>query len=489
MSVSILDKRSTPFRQLPFIGVPLSLMAFLLGMLIFRQPSLVLLGLVSLGILVLMLSRIEVGIYFILLFVPVELTLDLFAPSSLKYLDEAILLVIFFGLLLRIFITRRKDFKSTPLDKPLIVFLLIAFVSIVINKVPLSVGLAGLRAFLQYVLLYYVIIYSEISLSTLKKMVWLSVVVAAVLSVGGVIQEILGPYAFGGWFMGIAENRAFRVGSMLRVFSTMANPNTFGTYLSILLPVTLGLALYECRLKRRVILFLFSAPMILALILTFSRESWVGLLVGIAVVGVLIDKRVLIILFVLFLVASVAFPQQIAGRLLEGFSLKYLMSSYGPPTAIFHGGGRVFYYVNTMKVVKDNFLFGVGPGRYGGSVAAIFKTPVYKKYAIPMSMAQIDTFWMQLWGEVGTLGLIVFLFMLGRFFHEARRIVLNDETPRFLKGLTAGFMVGFVAVLIEALAANIFEVHTTMLFFWFFMAVVVRFGNELRCNKYSAKAI
>ncbi len=483
------DRLSSPLWQLVLIGLPLSLLAFFMGTIVFRQPFLVLLGLISFCVLIVVLSRIEVGIYFILLFVPVELTLDLFAPSSLKYFDEVILLVVFLGLFFRIAATRRKEFQSTPIDRPLLVFLLIAFLSMVLNKVPFVIGLAGLRAFLQYVLLYYVIIYSEISSDILKKMVWISIIVAAILSVGGIIQEILGPYAFGGWFMNIAENRAYHAGSMLRVFSTMVNPNTFGTYLSILLPVTLGLALYESRFKRRLVLFLLAAPMILSLILTFSRESWVGLLVGIVVVGVLIDKRVLIILFVLLLAASIAFPQQIAGRLLEGFSMEYLRSSYGPPTAIFHGGGRAFYYVQTMRVVKDNFLLGVGPGRYGGSVAAIFNTPIYEKYGIPMSMAQIDTFWMQLWGEVGTLGIIVFLFMLIKFFIEARRIVLSDETPHFLRGLTAGFMAGFVAVLVEALAANIFEVHTTMLFFWFFMAVVVRLGNELKCNKCNAEAV
>ncbi|MCK4778116.1 MAG: O-antigen ligase family protein, partial [Actinomycetia bacterium] len=419
----------------------------------------------------------------ILLFVPVELTIDLFAPGAIKYVDEAILILIFIALFFRITAIKKSEFQSTPLDRPFILFILIGFLSLVINKVPFHIGIAGLRAILQYVLLYYVIIYSEISSKTLRNMVWLSILTAGALSVGGLIQGVLGPSAFNGWFMNVHENPNYRVGSMLRIFSTMTNPNTFGTYLTVLFPVTLGIALHERHGGRRLLLFLLATPMLLALLLTFSRESWVGLFAGIAVVGALIDRRIITILVIILIAASITFPQQVMGRIIEGFSFEYLRSSYGPPTAIFHGGGRAFYYIQSIKVIKDNFLFGVGPGRFGGSVAYIFPTPVYEKYNIPMSMNQIDTFWMQLWGEVGTLGLLMFLIMLGMIFLRARKLILAKNTPLFLKGLTAGFIAGFIAVSVEALAANIFEVHATMLFFWFFMAVFIKLSNKVELQK------
>lgn len=76
-----------------------------------------------------------------------------------------------------------------------------------------------------------------------------------------------------------------------RVFGTYGNPQLFGGYLALTLPIALGLAFAEETGKRRVWAGLSTSIIAVALVLTYTRSAWAGGAVGCALVLGLVLRR------------------------------------------------------------------------------------------------------------------------------------------------------------------------------------------------------
>ena len=73
--------------------------------------------------------------------------------------------------------------------------------------------------------------------------------------------------------------------------------------------------------------------------------------------------------------------------------------------------------------------------------------------------------------ETGILGLIAFFYLLYAIFKLALHNVKALKTPYF-KGLSIGFLAGFIGLLLHALGANTFIIVRIMEPFWFFAGII-----------------
>src|SRR3989338_9619885 len=175
-------------------------------------------------------------------------------------------------------------------------------------------------------------------------------------------------------------------------------------------------------------LFILGIP---TLVLTYSRSSWFGFLLGFLFIGLFLkkDRRVLVGLgaFVVFLVMILGVSglnvglitempgQTLSERFFESFSLARWRGEY-------YGLGRVFWYIQTpLQVVAASPLLGFGPGQFGGgAAAALHNTKVYEQLGLPFGVygteGYIDNNWFSLWGETGTLGLAAYMWMYFALF-------------------------------------------------------------------------
>jgi O-antigen ligase len=74
--------------------------------------------------------------------------------------------------------------------------------------------------------------------------------------------------------------------------------------------------------------------------------------------------------------------------------------------------------------------------------------------------------------ETGILGLAAFLYLLFSIGKLARENLRHLTTP-FARGITIGFIAGFVGLLVHAVGANTFIIVRIMEPFWFFAGIVV----------------
>src|SRR3989338_4711110 len=132
-----------------------------------------------------------------------------------------------------------------------------------------------------------------------------------------------------------------------RIASTFLDPNFTGWLLSILLAISLSLFLFSKENK-----YLFAlAIFLIALILTFSRSSYLALLTVILTIGFLKSKKALIAIFI-FLMAFFLVFVQVRSRVASAFTLDETSQA------------RLKSWSQAITVFADNPIFGAGFNTY-----------------------------------------------------------------------------------------------------------------------------
>jgi hypothetical protein len=435
---------------------------------------------------------------------PFEPFLLKFVPDELyiyaRYFPE-VLIYLMAGLVIVHVLMERRRLPSTPIDFSFIMFLIALAASTILNLVSPSIAIFGVRQIVRYIIYYFAIVYLAPPKARIRQTVLIFLGIAGFESALGIVQALAG----GGLdaFL-LPSDRKFYESIQLtagvqqfwapgqRVFATMGRYDQLGTYLSLFLLIALGLV-YEA--KQHVehrwlgLLLLLGLP---ALALTYSRASWFGFLLGFLVIGLWLkrDKRVAVAIGLFLVVAVSVFfyegvvvrylidvpSQTITERFYEAFSPERLKGEY-------YGLGRVYWLVTTpMVVVRASPFFGFGPGQFGGgAAAALHNTVAYDRLGLPFGVygtdGQIDSNWMSLWGETGTIGLLFYFAMFVAMMRNALVVYRRSADP-WTRGLALGFLGALACVTFQAFLGTYLEVRTLALFLWLMGAFVAVLGKR-----------
>lgn len=181
-----------------------------------------------------------------------------------------------------------------------------------------------------------------------------------------------------------------------RVYSTFSNPNVLGEYFLLVIPFTAALALTAPNCRKKLLWGAAAAMMCACLLLTYSRGCYLGLLLGAAIFLVLLDRRFLIPMGILLVLSPLYVPASIWDRLLSIGNMGDTSTNY-----------RVSIWVGTVKMLKDFWLCGVGPGE--GAFNSVY--PLYRLSAIEAPHSH--NLYLQLLCDTGIVGLLVFLAFAG----------------------------------------------------------------------------
>ena len=108
-------------------------------------------------------------------------------------------------------------------------------------------------------------------------------------------------------------------------------------------------------------------------------------------------------------------------------------------------------------------------------------TSVYDKLGLPFGVygteGYIDNNWFSLWGEIGTLGLALYVWMFVILFRAANTIYRGSKDP-LMRGMALGYMGATLAFALQALLGTYLEVRTISLYFWLFGAMLIVAGRR-----------
>lgn len=329
----------------------------------------------------------------------------------------------------------------TPLDGPLMVYALVAVVSVALSEYKaLGAGALFTKLFQQLLVFYTV----REALSRPER-VWIFLICAAgslcVVSLDGLYQFWSGTDLI----RGISSVQG-------RTSATFKHPNDFATYLVSLLPVVIltgwlgtffpgadrissgkkeiDLSPGRLRMPARFAAVIGS----LVLILTYSRVAWMCLFAG----GIIIFhnswKRLAVSLTVVSVLIAVGVVTISSVREVD----------VANPRGIISFSSRDIYWESAWKIIQENFWHGVG----------------YNAYSRWAGDSELDLRWrgyphncfLQIWAETGVFGLAAFLWFLIRLFGQAVRC-LRAPPPggsySVCLGLTAGLTAFLFYVLLD----------------------------------------
>lgn len=197
-----------------------------------------------------------------------------------------------------------------------------------------------------------------------------------------------------------------------RMFSTFFNPNIFGFYINIVIIIictrfSRNKVLENVNIHTRKFEILEKATFIssiVCLFFTFSRSSWISLILSLFIVGILFDKKYLlysIFIFVCLFGADILLETNRGDitKLSSDSSLSY----------------RIELWKSSFKIIKDNFIVGIGFG-------TLYKyTPLYSN-VIKSYIAHCHNVYLQILMDTGIIGFIIFL----KTFYSMTKKILKE---------------------------------------------------------------
>ena len=501
-----------------------SLFLFLALLILFQSiftPTIVISFLILVGVFVLTVARPLWTLGFLAVYLPFESLVLKFVPNEayalVRYGSEVLIYVIAGVILLRI-ILRATKFSSTPVDLPFVLFVVTLIASVAVNFVSPTIAALGMRQILRFMLVLFLVVQLKPSKEYIRNLTFILFGIVLFECTLGFLQPIIGERldlfllpsdarSLGNITLtsGVAET--WDPGS--RIFGTLGRYDLLGNFLYLFLLIGTGF-LFEIAGKGQgergkglgrgvekgirtwlIALFVMGIP---ALMLTYSRASWFAFFLGFLFIGLWIkrDRRIGIALvsFILIIGTYLAISglsvryitdtpgQTVADRFFESFSYARWASEY-------YGLGRTYWMVQTpLEVVSHSPFFGVGPGQFGGgAAAALHNTKVYESLGLPFGVfgteGYIDNNWFSLWGETGTIGVVLYMWILFLLFRYAVNLYRTSKDP-FTRSIAIGFAACVLAFAFNGFSSTLFEIRTAAFYFWMYAGFVIALGEKHR---------
>lgn len=361
--------------------------------------------------------------------------------SGMVYLAEGaaiplsafqIALVIAVGIFIfRKIASKELSFYFYGLEMEYLVFLAIIFFSLIYSP-ERDEGLFDATRYIVLIGLTYLIYNSVNTLKELKIICYATVFAACVVAIPSLVESILNPEVAA--FNYINEGK-----KIIRSSGAERDPNIFGS--NFILPIMLLVAFIgeAKRNKKKIILFCISGILIGAVLLTYSRSTWVALFFGITII-ILYQRKFDFIIYG-FIVLAIVF--------LGSEGVRNIVFSVGDRVVdIFAGTSedssrfRLILLETSIYMWLDSYTFGIG---YQG-----FST-VFQEYHPPQEVGGVyephNEFY-KILAELGLIGFLVYLFILWKTLKIGWNSVKNYQKERKSTAISLALFASFFAYII-----------------------------------------
>ena len=351
--------------------------------------------------------------------------------------DDFLLVIIAFSWLVKGALYKELGiFKRTPLNGAMLFYIFACLLSTVIGmgagRVELLTGSLFVLKYLQYFLLFFLVINNIEDEQQLRRY-WIAVVMTAlIVGVIGVAQ-IPGGGRVSAPFEG-----------------TSAEPNTFGGYLVFLILICIALSFTSQKIGTRMAYLVVSFSLFVPFLFTLSRASYLGFVPGLVVVLFLSRNHILSYIMAAVILSLFIFPQIFPEIIRDRVTFTWSQTARSGQRVIWgqrvdtSTSARLENFDHVLSDFPEEPLFGYGITGWGFIDAQYFRTLI----------------------ETGILGLAAFLFLVYRLLRLGLdRLRYFREDP-FYRGLSIGFLGGLTALLIHAIGSNTFIIVRIMQPFW-----------------------
>ncbi|MFH1661973.1 MAG: O-antigen ligase family protein [Candidatus Falkowbacteria bacterium] len=290
------------------------------------------------------------------------------------------------------------------------------------------------------------------------------------------IWQFLTQSTFSNKWLGIAEHNAGDLGvsvietisgeRWLRAYGGLDHPNVFGGVLVI--GILLLVVKLFCYSKNKLLITHYSLliTFLSALFFTFSRSSWLALIAGIITMLVIAiikkdlfaQKKILQIILIsgiLFFILFNLFSDLVLTRISNNTRLENKSNIE-----------RLSSYSESLDVIKDNWIFGVGAGNY---VSGIMNNELRIKDGRLNNYKQpVHNVFLLIFAEIGVFGLLFFILIPLFIIHNS--LFKGDFNIK-------------ISLLLALSVISIFDhwfwsLHFGILLFWFVLVLILKIDED-----------
>jgi len=469
--------------KIVILGALLLLIALLFPQSITAYAITLILGVISI-------VRPKESLFLLIYYFPIRSFLVEINPS-LKLVGDIIII----GAFLRVVWDARSNWKQIfrfeIFEWAFIAFLVIGAISSFITGVSMGAIVFQLRAFVITFLLLYAVKRLSITKSDIKSFLWNTLVISLIIVVQGLVEKLSMRSALmpENWI-----NRSLSSNNRVRIYGLLNNPNVLAVFLTISTILTVYLKKLVKNNKLQWFLNISLILMVGVWILTYSRGTWIAVVIGIVVYTLLtrewkIPVKAIVLVGLSFLIITMpttyiskwinnnteignfvrtGVEEEDTGFAAESERLKETFNASTFEKS--KNTGRLFVVYKGFEIYKDYPIIGSGFGTFGDSASKSYSSPLYKEYGIETNI-YADNQYIEVIAQNGTVGVILFaVFLLGLLHLFWKHRKTNPYAIPLVASLLGIYWCGFIY--------NIWEDKTFTMYFFIITAVFIQFVSK-----------
>jgi O-antigen ligase/Flp pilus assembly protein TadD len=374
-------------------------------------------------------------------------------------------------------------FYRNIVNLPILLFILIGILSLIWSDNP-YITLQELPLFLAGPLLFFIIVNNIMNQEQVNRIITGIISIGSLMGIYGFLQYQGIDFSF--WQSNIGRQQ---------VFGLFGNVNYFAEY--VIIPLTIAVPILFA-VKNKIIkisLFIGIIFMASSLVLTFTRGSYLAFGLALLIMFLLLiswkgishvfsNYKKLIIFFLLVAIIATAIifipnPMNKRGTVLYKIKARTSISQLTQGSSI---ARRMAIWKFTWMMIEDKPILGSGLGTFQYNslrYQAEFFNQNNNRDKYPYGIAdKVHNEYLQLWSELGIIGLLVFLWIVIQYFVFGIRFLKKAKSQDNMQfALVVGLMGSILAILIDAVFGFPLHLPASISLFWLAMAltfVIVR---------------
>jgi len=390
----------------------------------------------------------QIGLYYLVPLLPLQ-TARYWLHSY--PLGEKLVDILLLGVLVGLFVHRaeRQIFGSSPLNKVLLAISVLTYLSLwqgafyLGGPLPISFDDRRFSDWKNYVEMFFLFFVAAASIRTRRQMaIVIGLMCVSVLMVNRNYLSTVGSRDFSHFSYELRDAGALGY----------AGENGMGAFQAEFAIFLIGLAVFAKRHVLKLGLLAIALTSIYCLEVTFSRGAYAGFLMGLFVLGLVKERKILILLVIILVSWQSFVPNAVTQRVTMTYQEREGLDS--------SAGERVTIWEDAWQVFNEDPIFGTG-----------FNTYAYMGRVGPYT--DTHNYYVKVLIETGFVGFLIFLWLLGVACKMSWRLFRMAKDP-----IMSALGCGLLAMLICAIVVNLFGDRWTYLqvngFLWVLLGLAAR---------------
>jgi len=331
-------------------------------------------------------------------------------------------------------------FRKTVLNQPIAAYILACFLATLYGKISGHVhGKAGfffVLKYFEYMIVFFMVVNLVNSAEQAKRLLFCLFLTCFIVSVYGLIQ-IPGGGRVSAPFEG-----------------ELGEPNTFGGYLVFMGAVAVALMDHLKNMRVRLGLAVLLVVLLISLLYTQSRASYMAVIPAYIVLGLLSRRRFYLIagMIILLALSPVLLPRVARERMADTFTQPVQEGQIvvGKLRLDTSASARIIGYKEALSAWRKSPILGYGVTGHH------FMDAQYPRILV----------------ETGVIGMLAFLWLIYTLFLMGLG-TWQDAQDDLLSGLSVGLIAGLAGLLVHGIGANTFIIVRIMEPFWFLSGIII----------------